>query len=771
MIIYGWGNYNRRDYSFVRTECPCCGHKGYHKSYTSSRFFTLYFIPVIPIGRQRILSECPNCEASAAAPYGTWRKLNKKEVPESVATYLSKPTDLHAAEQFMGAVFASQNRDALRGIGPKIEVEFARNTKLLARLADLYSYLCMDQMANALYLKLLNESKEAYIGEWADAHMRLRSRSKPEIPNRFLQSIPVLIFPAIVCFFILPAVLSFITKPLDYAYMANGLDHPYTATINGTELTLHPRANTITRHVTYGVNEIIYETPYGDSVSYTFSVENSRWDRAFGGPVIIINPDQAALILKEVTTYSSSPDPDDEYSYEIQVGEPWYVFKNIDFRFEEYPDEIDLPYSKDKVLKTRISQLMDDSHEETIDILAYNDLFPELKNYVANKLRGGDQSTGLIHAAAKLLAPETFNELAAPNLKKRPVEIEWHRAYQRVAGASVPLPELLQEYRAMVTREPGNSALTYLLARITEEPDESLELLLNSSTMGDSGGFAANALSYHYLLEGQFEKALSYSNQAVEYAPENTQFAWLKSLAMFGSQKYDRIKAELDVLMEENKAEYSDYWHYVFCMTKMGKPEAARDMIGTYIEIMRKEYTDEDGSVYITDEELEYYRTSLGAVIALAEEDKEDFLQSLGQMDFPDLNCKRFVLKGELTEATSIVSSEEFEPSIIDHLMMYVLYKRANSEELAAAHLDEVLIYLSDSSMEDIKWAQWLGGDTPPDCDMAAHTSSDIENHAIYMAALAARYPSLSHEYLQRAENIVPHATFYSLALGLGQKD
>ena len=64
MIIYGWGNFNRRDHSVVRGTCQSCGRYGYQSSYTSSKFFTLYFIPVIPLDVLGEYVECDGCRAT-----------------------------------------------------------------------------------------------------------------------------------------------------------------------------------------------------------------------------------------------------------------------------------------------------------------------------------------------------------------------------------------------------------------------------------------------------------------------------------------------------------------------------------------------------------------------------------------------------------------------------------------------------------------------------------------------------------------------------------
>lgn len=61
MIIFGWGGGKPRDRGpAVATRCPACENESVHRYYTATKWFTLFFIPVIPYQTKHFLV-CPRC--------------------------------------------------------------------------------------------------------------------------------------------------------------------------------------------------------------------------------------------------------------------------------------------------------------------------------------------------------------------------------------------------------------------------------------------------------------------------------------------------------------------------------------------------------------------------------------------------------------------------------------------------------------------------------------------------------------------------------------
>jgi hypothetical protein len=61
MIIWGWGRRTIKQHgSALHQRCPNCGNSGWFQWMTVRRWFTLFFIPLIPYSRRDLLI-CPVC--------------------------------------------------------------------------------------------------------------------------------------------------------------------------------------------------------------------------------------------------------------------------------------------------------------------------------------------------------------------------------------------------------------------------------------------------------------------------------------------------------------------------------------------------------------------------------------------------------------------------------------------------------------------------------------------------------------------------------------
>jgi len=120
MIIYGWGHFNRRNYSTIRCPCEFCGQYGYQQSYESSRFATLYFIPIIPFRGHKVTSECPHCKAALGLSKGKWRRHLKKDLPKAVADYEASPSGHKATANLIDTAVGCHSGNDTNPLSPRL---------------------------------------------------------------------------------------------------------------------------------------------------------------------------------------------------------------------------------------------------------------------------------------------------------------------------------------------------------------------------------------------------------------------------------------------------------------------------------------------------------------------------------------------------------------------------------------------------------------------------------------------------------------------------
>src|SRR5690348_7010045 len=67
--------------------CEHCHRQAKLQNYETRLWFTVFFVPVIPLGRRQILSYCPCCTWHRALPLAQWQKITQEAIGESAAKW------------------------------------------------------------------------------------------------------------------------------------------------------------------------------------------------------------------------------------------------------------------------------------------------------------------------------------------------------------------------------------------------------------------------------------------------------------------------------------------------------------------------------------------------------------------------------------------------------------------------------------------------------------------------------------------------------------
>lgn len=758
MIIYGTGMFNRRDHSLVRATCPSCGRSGYQKSYTCSRFFTVYWIPVIPLGRFKVTTECPHCGNALGMPYRKWEGLRKADLTAAVATYERSPSDEAAANAALGIIASLQSRPSLLRVGPVVRSHFGRNAPMMARLADAYSYLCMDKQADETFLHAISLSDDPELAKQANAHLEQQSLPKPKPPHRLVQSLPVLIVPALLLFGFATFAQKAVTAGIEEGYVVNGLDRAYTVELNGETVTLAPNQRIRTDLLVYGVNVIEPSSKDPFIVAERFHVDVPWYRRAFATPVVIVNPDRASLIIWERTGYAYPTPPDNSHQIEFMSGRAAYVYDTIDFPFLAFPSTIDVSSSGVIKYRTRVSELRELNPQQVANLFIERNDTDSLLGYLRGRLQGNDDSLQAVFLGSSLLPRDEFLGLARSRLADRPARVQWHRAYQGLMQYTPEGRNLESEYRELARSAPNDSLLTYLHARVIEDADERRETFERALALPNPTGYAAHALAYFHLLEGDYARAVNYSEEALRLEPKNPQFSALRHSALYGTGNLEEIERETSGLLAGETPLYADFHQHIYRLGRLGQVERARTEIGQFMQKVEK---DAPQSPQDRAQGVAYLESAL----ALAAKDKGAYVKAISGLDTPFYHFQKAVLTGDLEGAIRIAHLPESPLGVLDRLTLYVVLARSSRLAMAHAQLPQAVAAMKDGGADLRRWSEWLLGSEPPDARTAAHACEDVDHHFVYLIALAQKHPNEAAGYLQRARAVRHRDSFYSLAL------
>jgi tetratricopeptide (TPR) repeat protein len=77
-----FGRKNKRTYL---GECASCQSHGQLTDYETGHFFSIIFVPVIPLGRKQIIAECAACNRHSVMPLKQWDTLKEETLNEGLA--------------------------------------------------------------------------------------------------------------------------------------------------------------------------------------------------------------------------------------------------------------------------------------------------------------------------------------------------------------------------------------------------------------------------------------------------------------------------------------------------------------------------------------------------------------------------------------------------------------------------------------------------------------------------------------------------------------
>jgi Tfp pilus assembly protein PilF len=165
--------YGKRNLQKRHGQCRSCGRVVDLASYDTRLWFVIVFIPIIPLGRKRILDDCPSCRRHYASDLDKWETARQLEVSGAMEKYRSNPTP-------EGAIAAHQQLVGFHQVAEAEEfqktmlAQFPANAKIFAYLGAVQEHLGQHTQAADFFnraLALRPDSPEAAVGV-ARGHIR-----------------------------------------------------------------------------------------------------------------------------------------------------------------------------------------------------------------------------------------------------------------------------------------------------------------------------------------------------------------------------------------------------------------------------------------------------------------------------------------------------------------------------------------------------------------------------------------------------------------------
>lgn len=156
----GTGYAGRANVHRKRGVCPHCGKAVDLLSYDTRLVFTVLFVPVLPLGKRRILDQCPACTKHRAVSSKEWDAARAASLAEVTAAFEANPSNPDAARKALGAAAGFQDERLLASFGPTIRDLHDDDAAVLKLLGAVYEEFSRPAEAEDAYRAAVAASED-----------------------------------------------------------------------------------------------------------------------------------------------------------------------------------------------------------------------------------------------------------------------------------------------------------------------------------------------------------------------------------------------------------------------------------------------------------------------------------------------------------------------------------------------------------------------------------------------------------------------------------
>lgn len=537
-------------------------------------------------------------------------------------------------------------------------------------------------------------------------------------------------------------------------YLINGLDKPYTIKIADQSYILDPNQPTLI-NVPEGSLEVTVPDESFSIARQNIEIKTSFWSRPFHNAIFLLNPDSVAPIYWEKVYYAGEGDDPPQGNNDLFVGQTLYVFEDIDFIFDPFPETIALVPGI-HVAKERLS-LLSDIELGPVQITT---MLADLKGkevaveYLKKEIQYYPHKDIYINLLYGQTEPEKFIEIIQPGLDEYPVRIDLHRLYQEAMEKTDSQYNIETEYRSRLEKNTKNPALQYLLGRTMRDPREA-EILYQQSVSGENPcSYGYNAMAYQKMSISEYEQALQNARKAIQIEPDSFNFRHSLRSALEAAGHYDEAIAEYRKEQQKNPASFIFIIGEIRLLLRKSGIEQAQDRIN----VIKARITELYG-----EQLLDYLETYIGAEVAYLTGDLQKYRElkqdspSAGERIKCALTCSGPIDDNLLAEL------EQTDPYI--YLLLYIAEQRSGKKELSDKHLRVALNLLKKERWEHKFIADCLAGKETSVPDIICALPMLPKEKAILLAVLGVKYPEQKNVYFELANKLNYDRSFPHLFL------
>lgn len=824
---YGKDNRHRHD-----AYCEDCGRHRMLDSYDARCYVALFFLPLIPLGKRRIVDECPDCHRHRVVKLKEWNRIREVDLHSAVEELRADPKNEKKAQNALGLAVAYQHAETFEASRLLIEQSLGENVEVMSALGSACVCFADLSAAEQAYARALEINDSRDLKE--SLGLVLLRQGKPEIAMRRLAHIfhdvepdrvellyllvegfqakgqhesaldvldtcmtnwnpltndkefnnyrntsikhrqsdkkiaskapkaakiaggenasqrtplsrvvPV-IAPALALLaaglYLFAAYQAGVRR---VAHVVNGTPVAYTVVIDGAELNLPPLTR-VPLAIGEGTHRVEVRDAQLQQPAETVEFSTPFWTRPFQSPAFVINPDRAAVIVRAETVFSNDPNlvpsPNDA---QANVGQMFYSFANIDYIFQDFPEQLEASKHTTRILKTRVYHYRDDPRAVGMVARARGPGFA--RAYFKNTLKFAPSSFHHLYLLAALLEPEELVAYTKARLEDRPPRVEWHRLYQSTMERAHPDHDLEAEYTARLQTNPDEPVLQYLLGRVSADLARADELFRKSTQGPEPCAYGHLALAYRQVGMGEFEAALKEAERAVRLNPKGPGYRDLEETILLALARHEELLKRTVTNRRKQPYKHLLVIQHIDLLIRMGRSNEVAEEIDGYCDLAEMMGTKGPN--------LTALRNSLEDEFAYRRGDEKAIIERWNASEDPIERWQGLLHDARLEEAVrqlEVAEVESFEP----HALLYIAAHVHGQSDLATRHLEIAIEDLRNQGRLKRRFGEWLSTSIPPDPEIVCAQPVTVRQKRILLTALGLRHEQHRDRYFTLASRL-----------------
>jgi tetratricopeptide (TPR) repeat protein len=143
--------YGKRRIHRLKGTCGFCKAVGELTSYDTTLYFVFFFVPLIPLARKRVLSQCPSCQKHQVLPLKKWEAAKAKDMAQLLERLVQNPDDRDTVISGLRMALAYQDEVFFNRLASSLTPGDLEDPAVQAQLGAGYSYFSRWEEAETSY--------------------------------------------------------------------------------------------------------------------------------------------------------------------------------------------------------------------------------------------------------------------------------------------------------------------------------------------------------------------------------------------------------------------------------------------------------------------------------------------------------------------------------------------------------------------------------------------------------------------------------------------